>query len=118
MKNNRSKGRELYKALMYAPSTNKSQTTSVTSTPSISTEAQTPKQTDTANAATIKEDETISTSTVNVVTGHKTATHPFGPATPIIQETHKTEQNLAAEVHSRKVASRQRHILSAHSHFY
>ena len=98
MKDNRSTGRELYKALLHAPSPNTSQTTSVTSTPSISTEAQTPEQTDTSNATSIKEDDTISTSKAIVATGHKTATHPFGPATSIIRKTYETEQNLAAQV--------------------
>ena len=105
MRDNRSKGRELYKAQLCTSSTNKSQNTSVALTANISAEAQIPKQTETTNATPTKEDETVPT---NVATGQKATTNLYEEtAASIVQETHATEQKLAAQVHRRKLASRQ-----------
>ena len=105
MKDNRSKGRELYKAQLHTSSANESQNTGVTLTANISAEAQIPKQTETTSATPTKEDETIPT---NVVTGQKATTCPYEETvTSIVQEKHTTEQKLAAQVHMQTLAPKQ-----------
>ena len=97
MRDNRSKGRELYKALLRTSSTNESQNTGVTLTANMSAEAQIPKQTQKTSTTPTKGDETIPT---NVVTGQKATTCLYEEtAASIVQETHTTEQTLAAQVH-------------------
>ena len=118
MRENRSKGRELYKALVFPSISSKLQSTSSDVTASESTEVQLSKRADTNNTAPIKENQTTSASAAKLVPGQKaTTTHPSQSVASIIEDTYAAEQQIAAQVQSEKLAPMQWNILRVHSHF-
>ena len=115
MRENRSKGRELYKALVLPSISSKLQSRSVDVTANESTEAQLSKRADTNNTTPIKENQTTS---AKLVPGQKaTTTHPTQSVASIIEDTYAAEQQIAAQVQSETLAPIQWNILSVHSHF-
>ena len=118
MRENRSKGRELYKALVFPSISSKLQSTSVDVTANESAEAQLSKRADTNNTTPIKQNETTSASSATLVPEQKaTTTHPTQSVESIIEDTYVAEQQIAAQVQSEKLAPIQLNILNVHSHF-